>query len=667
MEPAAPTDAELLADWLVHRRESAFHALVSRYAALVHLAAKRACDDDSLAAEASQLTFILLARKAKSLGSRTSLGGWLHLTAVGEAKNLLRSSRREARKRELLQTAMDTHAQNHPGEQWKEMQPFLNDALAALSDKDREALLLRFYRSLTIREIAATLGIATDAAQKRIDRATERLRGKLARRGVQAGGSLSAVLLAGFATDSQAAEAALQVSTLTSKALAASAAASSPLTIIAMTTAFKTSSAVPPVIVLILACGWLGVQRHTASELRAEISALRNFDRQIALGVASPARASEDTARSPGRNASATGETGAIDWSYLEARVREALVHVNARSVNDAITDFRARVLAMERDELLATLNHINALDWPDADKNYLADILIVPLAEKDPELALRTFAPRMAADGNVYIRFLQQAMGTWARKDPAKAAEWFDAQVAAGTFEGTGLVKNFNGARNFFENQLIGALVASDTDAAAKRLQAMPERRRDQVFKLLAGLPADETGQLAFVRLIRKEVPEKDQLGMLALQASGLVGRSDFEKGEAYMDRISLPAAERADFRLLLAEKALLVEKFSSFVGFIDKTDIDKMREWLGCHDPASVEDATVKVLLNMINESTRVAYDKPASLAVQYARETGSDAIILRFLEDGASEQDKPEARKLAEKISDPARREEFLKRFQ
>ena len=75
MQSSAPSDSELLADWLGHQRESAFHALVSRYVGLVHMAAKRTCGDETLSAEASQLTFILLARKAKSLTSRSSLAG----------------------------------------------------------------------------------------------------------------------------------------------------------------------------------------------------------------------------------------------------------------------------------------------------------------------------------------------------------------------------------------------------------------------------------------------------------------------------------------------------------------------------------------------------------------------------------------------------------------
>jgi len=54
------------------------------------------------------------------------------------------------------------------------MEPIPDESLAALAAKDREALLLRFYRSITIREIASTLGIATAGAQKRVP-ATEEM------------------------------------------------------------------------------------------------------------------------------------------------------------------------------------------------------------------------------------------------------------------------------------------------------------------------------------------------------------------------------------------------------------------------------------------------------------------------------------------------------------
>lgn len=273
MPPSDPSDAELLADWLERHRETAFHALVNRYAGLVHMAAQRTCGDDSLAAEASQLAFITLARKARSLASRSSLAGWLHLTAVMQAKNLLRHHQRENRKRQLLRTHMETDTQATPADAWQRMQPVLDEALAALSPGDREALLLRFYRSLSVREIATALGIATDAAQKRLDRATDRLRAQLARRGCQVGGSLGAVMLAGFATDAQAALPA--ASALASKALAASATAGTgTLTTIGILIMTKKATITAGVALLLAGAGAVAlVNRDTTGKKPAEPTA----------------------------------------------------------------------------------------------------------------------------------------------------------------------------------------------------------------------------------------------------------------------------------------------------------------------------------------------------------------------------------------------------------
>ncbi len=134
-----PSDSELLADWLDRDHERAFHSLVERYAGLVHMAAVRLCGDESLAAEASQLTFISLSRKARLLVSRTSLAGWLHITSVMHSKNLIRQRERESRKLRLLSSNMETEPQNQAAEDWKRIKPVLDQALAALSHKDRHS------------------------------------------------------------------------------------------------------------------------------------------------------------------------------------------------------------------------------------------------------------------------------------------------------------------------------------------------------------------------------------------------------------------------------------------------------------------------------------------------------------------------------------------------
>ncbi|MCW1887295.1 sigma-70 family RNA polymerase sigma factor [Luteolibacter flavescens] len=201
----APSDTHLLASWLETDSEAGFRMIVERYAGLVYMTAKRTGADDAMAKEASQLTFITLARKASSLSRRDSLGGWLHVTSRMQVKNLLQLRKREANKLRNLGVYLNAGASPAPASTWRQIQPVLDQALGALSTRDRETILLRYYRSLSVREVAEVMAISVDAAQKRIDRAMERLRHQLSRHGVATSTSLGAVLLAGFASDAQAA------------------------------------------------------------------------------------------------------------------------------------------------------------------------------------------------------------------------------------------------------------------------------------------------------------------------------------------------------------------------------------------------------------------------------------------------------------------------------
>jgi hypothetical protein len=57
------------------------------------------------------------------------------------------------------------------------------------------AIVLRYLEAMEFRQIATALGITEDAAQKRVTRALERLRGFLAPRGIElTGSSLAAAL-----------------------------------------------------------------------------------------------------------------------------------------------------------------------------------------------------------------------------------------------------------------------------------------------------------------------------------------------------------------------------------------------------------------------------------------------------------------------------------------
>jgi len=87
-------DMQLLRDYADCQSEAAFSALVSRYLGLVHSAALRQVRDPDLAEEVTQAVFIVLARKAGSLGPKTLLTGWLYRTTRFAAADALRTQQR---------------------------------------------------------------------------------------------------------------------------------------------------------------------------------------------------------------------------------------------------------------------------------------------------------------------------------------------------------------------------------------------------------------------------------------------------------------------------------------------------------------------------------------------------------------------------------------------
>lgn len=86
---------------------------------------------------------------------------------------------------------------------WSALRPEIDSALSELGETDRAALLLRYFDGRTLAETGARLGLAENAARMRIDRALEKLRGRLARRGITsttaALGSVLTAQLAGTA------------------------------------------------------------------------------------------------------------------------------------------------------------------------------------------------------------------------------------------------------------------------------------------------------------------------------------------------------------------------------------------------------------------------------------------------------------------------------------
>jgi len=192
---SASADRELVTAYAGNGSETAFRALVTRHVDLVYATALRLLGDAGVAEEVAQNVFVVLARKAPRLGGVETLAGWLHRTAVLEAKARIRA---ELRRRRREETAAEIATIEREGASpWAALVPLLDEGLLNLRDNDRLALVLRFLEDRSLREVAVVLGVEEDAARKRVARALDRLADFFKKRGlaVPAGTGCATVLM----------------------------------------------------------------------------------------------------------------------------------------------------------------------------------------------------------------------------------------------------------------------------------------------------------------------------------------------------------------------------------------------------------------------------------------------------------------------------------------
>src|SRR4051794_26169008 len=118
------SDADLLMQFAKDDSEAAFAVLVERHLGLVHSVALRQTNNPEHAQDISQAVFIILARKAGTLDSKTVLSGWLYHTARLTTANFQRAEWRRARREQAAFMQSDTN-EDSSEDAWRELSPQL--------------------------------------------------------------------------------------------------------------------------------------------------------------------------------------------------------------------------------------------------------------------------------------------------------------------------------------------------------------------------------------------------------------------------------------------------------------------------------------------------------------------------------------------------------------
>src|SRR5262245_8451160 len=190
-------DAHLVDRFVARRDDEAFAILVRRHGPMVLSVCRRVLHDLHDAEDAFQATFLVLARKAGSIGRRERLGNWLHGVAYRTA---LKARANAARWQEIEEPPIDSTADEPLSElARRELRLVLDEEVGRLPGRYRAPVVLCYLEGHSYAEAARQLGCPPGTVSGRLARARELLRGRLARRGFALSAALLGTLLPGSA------------------------------------------------------------------------------------------------------------------------------------------------------------------------------------------------------------------------------------------------------------------------------------------------------------------------------------------------------------------------------------------------------------------------------------------------------------------------------------
>jgi RNA polymerase sigma factor (sigma-70 family) len=211
-------DCHLLDRFITQRDEAAFEALVARHGPMVQNVCRHVLHDQSAIEDAFQATFLVLVRKASSIRKGELLANWLY----GVAYRTAARAKVEAARRRVRESAAPARQQADPLDEItvRELFAVLEKEVYRLPARMRAPLVLCYLEGKTHTDAARQLGCSLATLDRRLGRARDLLRTRLARHGLTLSVALIPVILASGPA-SASVTTALAVSTVKAAALLA--------------------------------------------------------------------------------------------------------------------------------------------------------------------------------------------------------------------------------------------------------------------------------------------------------------------------------------------------------------------------------------------------------------------------------------------------------------
>jgi len=176
---------------------SAFDVLVARWEDKIRGAAYRFLGSEEEARDVAQEAFLKAYRALGGFKREARFSSWLYQIATNLCRDRLRRRRtRAAVSLEELEEAGPVIVETRPGAhellQQRDLARAVRRAVHALSEEQREVVILKEYQGLTFLEIAQSLDLPVSTVKTRLYRGLGQLRLRLEREGVRGAAPLPA-------------------------------------------------------------------------------------------------------------------------------------------------------------------------------------------------------------------------------------------------------------------------------------------------------------------------------------------------------------------------------------------------------------------------------------------------------------------------------------------